>query len=506
MNEFAQFPDLASERLGGKVLVANDEFFAPKEYLLKESKPVFVEGKYTSHGKWMDGWETRRRRTPGFDWCVIRLGLPGTVRGVMVDTSYFRGNFPEQVSLEGCDLGGSAPYAKEKTRLKSEKLRWVELIPRSTIKGDSHNQIPAESRECVTHVRLKIYPDGGVARLRVHGEVAPEKSRATSGALDLASIENGGRVLATSDQFFSEPLNMLMPGRSKGMHDGWETRRRRGPGHDWAVLKLGVPGVIRRIEVDTSHFKGNFPESCSIEACYLQNRGEAMLDSAAWRPLLERASLKADRRHTFSEQVKQIGPATHVRLNIFPDGGVARLRIFGRTERPEDRLKGIERFNQISASAARQALTNCCGSNKWTEQLLRQRPFASAEKFFGASEEAFGKLDRKDWLGAFRHHPPIGGKKSKARQSKTAQRWSAGEQSTAQTAQPETLAVLAAANQAYQAAFGYTFLICATGKTSDEIVRELKQRLGNDPEIEWQVAAGEQKKIARLRLEKLLES
>jgi allantoicase len=507
MSDFAQFVDLASERLGGEVLEASDEFFAPKENLLKASRPIFIEGKYTARGKWMDGWETRRRRTPGYDWCVIRLRLPGVVRGVVVDTSYFKGNYPEQISLEGCNLGGTAPYNGEKARLKSATLRWVELIPQNSVKGDSQNLFSVVSAERVTHVRLKIYPDGGVARLRVHGEVLPEGERVARGVFDLAAIENGGRILATSDQFFSEPLNMLMPGRSKGMSDGWETRRRRGPGHDWAIVKLGVPGVIRRVEVDTSHFKGNFPESCSIDAGYLeQAAGDAAHESAQWHPVLAKTPLKADRRHIYREQLKDVGPATHLRLNIFPDGGVARLRIFGRAERPEDRLKGIERFNRISAAAARQALEDCCGSKRWAEQLLGLRPFESNVKLFEAAEQAFGQLRRKEWLEAFRHHPPIGGNKSKAKQSSTARRWSAGEQATAQKAQPETLAVLAAANQAYEAAFGYTFLICATGKTNEEILKELQRRLGNDPEIEMHVAAEEQKKITRLRLEKLLES
>jgi allantoicase len=507
MNDFALFVDLASERLGGEVMEANDEFFAPKENLLKTSKPIFIEGKYTSRGKWMDGWETRRRRTPGFDWCVIRLGLPGRVRGVVVDTSYFKGNYPEQISLEACDLGGTAPYKKEKQRIKSSTLRWVELIPQSAVKGDSENFFSVECAERVTHVRLKIYPDGGVARMRVHGEVVSEKERVARGVFDLAAIENGGRILATSDQFFSKPLNLLMPGRAKDMGDGWETRRRRGPGHDWAIVKLGVAGMIRRIEVDTSHFKGNFPESCSIEACYIEHAGEdAALESAAWEPALARTLLKADRRHIFREQLKEAGPATHVRLHIYPDGGVARLRIFGRAERPEDRLKGIERFNRISAAAAQQALKDCCGSKKWAEQMLGQRPYESSARFSEAVEQSFEKLRRRDWLESFRHHPPIGGKKPKAKQSSTSRRWSAGEQATAQKAQPETLAVLAVANQAYEAAFGYTFLICATGKTSEEILKELEQRLGNDPEIELRVAAEEQKKITRLRLEKLLES
>jgi allantoicase len=508
MSDFTKLPDLASERLGGRVLQANDEFFAPKENLLKPSAPIFIEHKYTARGKWMDGWETRRRRTPGYDWCIIRLGLPGILGGVVADTSFFKGNYPEHFSLEACDLGGEPPYAHERKRLQAGATRWIELLPQTALKGDSRNPFEIVHSGRFTHLRLKIYPDGGVARLRIHGQVAPDTKRLARGEIDLVAIENGGCVIASSDEFFGAPLNLLMRGRAKNMGDGWETKRRRGPGNDWVILKLGVPGIIRRIEVNTQHFKGNFPESCSAEACYLDRLAaeDSSLAAAKWQMLLSRTMLEANHRHVFRKQLRKVGPATHLRLQIYPDGGVSRLRILGRPERPADRLKGIELFNALPAAQARKALLDCCGSKKWAGQVLAQRPFAGATDLGNAADIAWRKLSRQDWLAAFRHHPAIGAKKANARQSSTARRWSAGEQSDAQKASPQTLAVLAAANEAYRATFGYVFLICAAGKTSEEILKQLQQRLSNDPAAEWNIAAEEQRKIMRLRLEKLLES
>jgi allantoicase len=508
MSDFTQLVDLASARLGGKVIAANDEFFAPKENLLKSSKPVFIEDKYTDRGKWMDGWETRRRRTPGYDWCIIRLGLPGILRGVVVDTSFFRGNYPEHFSLEACELGDGPPYENEAARWKAPGVRWFELLPQTPLQGDSVNKFPISHSGRFTHLRLKIYPDGGVARFRAYGEVVPAGKKAARAALDLAAVENGGRILDSSDQFFSEPLNLLMPGRGAGMHDGWETRRRRGPGHDWVVIRLGIPGVIEKVEVDTAHFKGNFPESCSLEAIHADasTKESTLGASPAWKPLLPRTQLKANARHFFAKQLLEKSPATHVRFNIFPDGGVSRLRLIGRPERPEDRFKGLDLLNQLSRPKAVAAFLDCCGSKKWAEEMAAHRPFADSASLLDAADKIWEGLDRKEWLAAFRHHPPIGGKKAARKQSTKAQQWSKGEQSTTQKASEEARRVLAAANQAYHAAFGYVFLICATGKTTEEILKSLKQRLSNDPETELKIAAEEQRKITRLRLEKLLES
>jgi allantoicase len=506
MKDFAQLADLAAERLGGRVLDANDDFFAPKENLLKESNPVFLEGKYTPRGKWMDGWETRRRRTPGYDWCILRLGLPGIIRGITVDTSFFTGNYPERFSLEGCDLGERHPYSSEKSRLRSEKTTWERIFPETPLKGDSRNLFAVENGHRFTHLRLKIYPDGGVARLRVHGEAVPGNGLLSRAEINLVAVENGGSVIVSSDQFYGAPRNLLMPYRAKDMGDGWETKRRRGPGHDWVILKLGVPGAIHRVEVDTAHFKGNYPDSCALQAASAKNSAIDSLNasSLSWEEVLPNAKLKANHRHVFTK-IQHAGIATHVRLQIFPDGGVSRLRVFGRAHLPGDRTKSLERFNRLPRQRALRALLDCCGSKKWSQQMAACRPFAGESELFEAADKTWSALAREDWLEAFLHHPPIGETRATARPSATASRWSAKEQSSAQKAAPEVLEALAAQNRAYVEKFGFVFLICATGKSSDEILNAFRQRLPDDPDTELHVAAEEQRKITRLRLEKLLE-
>jgi allantoicase len=327
--DFTEYIDLAAERLGGRVLAANDEFFAPKENLLKASAPVWIEDKYTDVGKWMDGWETRRRRTQGHDWCIVKLGLPGVVHGVVVDTAYFDGNYPEQCELEACAVDSDPSLAQ----LDDRTTKWFSLLPKSTLAGDSKNPFPIAPSSRVTHLRFKIYPDGGVARLRVHGEVVPDwQALSRKGAeIDLAAVEHGGWIIVSSDMFFGSRNNLILPGRSTGMHDGWETRRRRGPGHDWCIVRLGAAGKISRVEVDTSYFKGNFPESCSLEVC---TAPQGLIDPAAlgalpWTEILTRTKLQADSRHVYEKELLDAGEITHARFHIYPDGGVARLRIFG---------------------------------------------------------------------------------------------------------------------------------------------------------------------------------
>ena len=319
---FTELPDLAAERLGGAVIAASDEFFAPKENLLKPTKPEWREGVYTEQGKWMDGWETRRRRTPGHDWAIIRLGVPGIVRGVVIDTSWFTGNFPERASIEACAVNGNGPPAPD--------ARWETLLASSALEGNCTNAFPLDvSGSRVTHLRLNIFPDGGVARLRVHGEAVPEEAVFRAGGpVDLAALVHGGLVVACSDMHYGHPQNLLQPGRSTHMGDGWETRRRRGPGHDWTILRLARRGTIERVELDTDYFKGNAPGSCMLESCDAGPGFDA--GSARWEPLLAQTPLEADAQHRWDDVPRR--PATHVRLNIYPDGGVARLRLFGRVE------------------------------------------------------------------------------------------------------------------------------------------------------------------------------
>lgn len=492
MSDFAQLVDLASERLGGRVLYANDEFFAPKENLLKPAKPIFIDDKYTDRGKWMDGWETRRRRIPGYDWCIVQLGVAGILRGVVVDTSFFRGNYPEFCSIEACAL--------QEDFLLDADLEWSEVLRQSGLKGDAQNIFEISDPHRYTHLRFNIYPDGGVARLRVYGEALPNWKHilAQGQCVDLAAVENGGRIIDCSDMFFSAPLNLLMPGNSSHMGDGWETKRRRGPGHDWTIIRLGLQGTIHQIEVDTSHFKGNFPESCSLEICDAGGSGTL----GGWTDALSRTQLQADSIQRFD--IAQPAAASHVRFNIYPDGGVARLRIYGVPAREARMAHGLRLLNVLTDDAASTALTNCCGSSAWTERMVAKRPFASIADLFETAQQTWWQLGQADWLEAFRHHPKIGERTGGA-QSAQAEQWSQQEQNAVGRSSSQLLNALARGNEAYEQRFGHIFIVCAAGKSAEEMLAALNGRLNNDAQTEIRVAAEEQQKITRLRLEKMLE-
>ena len=321
--------DLAAERVGGQALHTSDEFFAEKENLLKPGRGIFIPDKFTDRGKWMDGWESRRKRTPGHDWCIIRLGLSGIVKTVDIDTNHFLGNHPPFASIDGACVD-SAASADE---LANNASLWTEMLPKSPLNPGSQNVFEIDDTKRWTHLRLNIYPDGGVARLRVYGTVIPDWNKYKPNELiDLAAVENGGAVLIQSDMFFGSALNILMPGTAANMGDGWETKRRRGPGYDWAIVKLGRAGIIKTIEVDTKHFKGNNPDECSIEWCYspIGANVESLTSPAAnWSTLLQRAKLQPDTKHVFEKELNNNVACTHLRLNIYPDGGVSRFRVWG---------------------------------------------------------------------------------------------------------------------------------------------------------------------------------
>ena len=324
--DFTQLVDLAAERLGGQALLASDEFFAPKENLLQPGRGEFKPGLYTDHGKWMDGWESRRKRGPGNDWCIIRLGLPGVIEGVNIDTNHFLGNHPPHASVDATDLPGDPGPGD------IPESSWTEIVSKVSLEPGAENLFPATTEGRWTHARLNIYPDGGVARLRLFGRVTPDWGSFGPGeTIDLAAIANGGLPVACSDMFFSAMQNLIMPGPPVDMGDGWETRRRRGPGNDWIVVRLGRPGTIRRIVVDTTHFKGNYPDRCSLDGCRAESAGGAPFDAeaAAWTEIMPETKLSADRLHEFRGEITAGGPWSHVRLNIYPDGGVARLRLYG---------------------------------------------------------------------------------------------------------------------------------------------------------------------------------
>ena len=350
---FSGLVDLAAAELGGRALGASDEFFAAADNLLQRARAVFIEGKFTERGKWMDGWESRRKRVSGreaaHDWCVVALGASGEVVGFDIDTQHFVGNHPPFASVDGL----WAPDAADGVAVLPALLArdsWISLLEQSPLRPDAQNLFAAAPRGPVTHLRLNIFPDGGVARFRAFGRVHPrweaapeldEEARAQVAPelRDLAALTNGGLTLACSDAFFGPMNNLLLPGRSADMGGGWETRRRRGPGYDWILVKLGARGAPAVVEVDTRHFKGNFPDRCSLEAIDAPAgaRITDLVGADAWRPLVPEAKLRADARHFFpvagaTTTARAAPSVTHVRLNIFPDGGVARLRLWGRPD------------------------------------------------------------------------------------------------------------------------------------------------------------------------------
>ncbi|MEZ5477515.1 MAG: allantoicase [Thiolinea sp.] len=324
---YSHLANRADPRLGAEALFATDEFFASKERILKAEPAVFIEGKYDDNGKWMDGWESRRKRGEGHDYCIVKLGKPGRLRGVDIDTSHFTGNYPPAASLEGCYSPDTVP---------DEHSAWVEVLPSVSLQGNSHHYHAIQDDGVYTHVRLHIYPDGGVARLRVYGEPQCDwEQRDPDELVDLLALENGGRAVTCNDQHFGTILNLNMPGRGVNMGDGWETRRRREPGNDWAILQLGHLGIIKAIEIDTAHFKGNYPDQCSLQAACVQGGTDDSLvtQSMFWRELLPPQKMQMDAIHRFESELQELGPVTHVRLNIIPDGGVSRLRLFGQIVR-----------------------------------------------------------------------------------------------------------------------------------------------------------------------------
>ncbi len=315
---------LEQPRLGTRVVFATDDFFAEKSRLIEPAEPVFVADKYDDNGKWMDGWESRRKREPGHDYCVVKLGIPGVVRGFDIDTSHFTGNFPPHASVDACVSQEENP---------GDEATWQKLLQKIELEGDSHHFLAVDDAAAYTHLRLNIFPDGGIARLRVYGEVRRNRNEIDeSEIIDLLALENGGRALLCNDEHFGSMHNLNVSGRGVNMGDGWETARRREPGNDWVILALGFPGIIGKVEIDTAHFKGNYPDRAAIQAALLTDDGldDIELASESWATLLPESKLAMDKQHYFTDKLVKTGVVSHVRLSIFPDGGVSRLRLFGR--------------------------------------------------------------------------------------------------------------------------------------------------------------------------------
>jgi len=500
VSDFLELPDLASEAVGGAAILCNDEFFAEKENLLRPHAAVWKEHEYTDRGKWMDGWETRRYRpadgiAPGrdsdiHDWCIVRLGLPGIIRGVVVDTAYFRGNYPDTCALYGATIDD--PLDLRALR----NATWIELVPRSPLQGDHKNAFAVANAGRFTHVRLDIFPDGGVARLRVHGEVVPVWSR-LRGPLDLAALENGAVVETCSDMFFGSRNNLIKAGPSRSMADGWETRRKRGPGNEWAIIRLATAGTIDQLEIDTSHFKGNAPALCTVEGAHAPGVAADKVES--WRLLLS-SPLQAHTRHRFASELRRIGDVTHLRLSVYPCGGVARLRAWG--TRAAEASAGIAALNALSGTDAAAAFKRCCGATKWAAAMTTARPFEDLDALLRIGERTWWSLGTDDHLEAFAAHPKIGEAKTPASGDA---KWSSAEQAGAAGANAAVLESLAEVNRAYEAQLGFIFIVCASGRSAEAMLADLRTRLANSREVELRTAAEEQAKITRLRLIKLVE-
>jgi allantoicase len=324
---FTHLTDLAAERLGGKALLCTDDFFAEKENLLKPGRGIFIADKYTDRGKWMDGWESRRKRTPGHDWCIIQLATSGKIVGVDIDTNHFLGNHPPHASVEATNIPPTE-------NIDFDKVQWKEILPKSPLQAGSQNFYEINDHSICTHLKLHIYPDGGVARLKVYGDVFKDWSTVDSSeTVNLAAAVNGAKSVLCNDMFFSHMDNLIMPGRGVNMGDGWETKRNRTTGNkDWVIVRLAHKGTIETILVDTCHFKGNYPDSCLIEGCNISIEEENKLstDEIKWETILPQSKLSADYEHFFEREIISKNAFTHVRLSIFPDGGVSRMRLWGR--------------------------------------------------------------------------------------------------------------------------------------------------------------------------------
>lgn len=322
--------NLGSPKLGAQVIDVTDDFFGPVERMLNDAPPIFYPDRYDEHGKWMDGWESRRRRGGGHDHCIVQLGAKGVFQGFELNTRFFTGNHPNFASIEGALTDG----------LPDENTAWTEIVPKSVLSPDNYNLFPVDDDRAFNFLRLHIYPDGGVARFRIWGNPICEwKRQDPAGHHELSAIINGGRVIGYNDAHYGDPWVILTPGRGENMGDGWETRRRRDPGNDWIVVALGAAGTPKRIEVDTAHFKGNYPDSCGIQAARLDRvaDADAVAGSEDWAELMAPQKLQMDHIHTFHpDALTDLGPITHVRLNIYPDGGISRLRIFGPLAEPGD--------------------------------------------------------------------------------------------------------------------------------------------------------------------------
>ena len=318
--------DLAQSRLGSKIVYKTNEFFAKAERIINPSEPIFIKDKFDKHGKWMDGWETRRRRNKGFDYLIIRLGREGKISKVNIDTRHFNGNQPSHASIEGC-------YSKK--NIPDKKTKWKNILKKKKIKPNTCNMFNIKNKSVFSHIKLNIFPDGGVARLRLFGKIDSKKLNFNNKIINLSSLLNGASIIACNNEHFGKAENILAPGKSKNMGDGWETRRSRGKNFDWLIFKCTTTNAVNKIQIDTHHFKGNYPDKCSLQAAYLNKKistKSIINKSKKWKLLLNKVKLQAHKKHIFKNKIMKNNKINYIKLNIFPDGGISRVRIFGKVK------------------------------------------------------------------------------------------------------------------------------------------------------------------------------
>ena len=322
---FGKMINLVEPRLGSKVIFKTDDFFASASRIIKAEDPVFKEGVFDKHGKWMDGWETRRRRTKGFDYLIIKLGKPGKIFNVDVDTTHFSGNQPTQVSLEACLIN----------KKPSKKTRWIKILGKKKVGPNKNHNFKINNHSDFNYVKFNIFPDGGVARLRLYGKITLEKMNMKGKIINLSSILQGASIVGCNNEHFGRAENVIAPGKSKNMADGWETRRSRGKNFDWLIIKFGKSGIIKKLEIETHHFKGNFPDTCSIQTCLITKKisnKAVVLKSKKWKTILNKVKLKPHRKHVFTNKIMKKNRVNYLRINIYPDGGISRIRTFGQVQ------------------------------------------------------------------------------------------------------------------------------------------------------------------------------
>ena len=317
--------DLAQSRLGSKIVFKTNEFFAPAKRIINPWPPIFKEGVFDKHGKWMDGWETKRKRGKGYDYLILKLGRPGRISKIDIDTSYFSGNQPSKVSLHAC-------FSKKK--LPNKNSKWTTILKKKPTKANSHHFFNIKNKSIFTHIKLNIFPDGGVARIRIYGSMKVLKNF-NGKILNLTSVLNGATPIACNNEHFGRAENILAPGMGKNMGDGWETRRSRGKNFDWLIIKCATAGKINKIQIDTHHFKGNYPDKCSIQAALINKKISSrsiVNNSKKWKLLLNKVKLHAHQKHNFKNNLMKDKKVNYIKINIFPDGGISRIRVFGKTE------------------------------------------------------------------------------------------------------------------------------------------------------------------------------